>query len=105
MNAMTKTLLLSLILIFSISCSSDYEGNLVDDISGCEQLLTELNQDLADAATAFSQNPNKANCNAYRNTALDFLDELEDCAVAVAQFEAIQETAQEVADLDCTQFE
>jgi len=89
----------------TLSCSSDDDGDVVDDTSNCEQLLDGLNQDLADAAAAFSQNPTEANCEAYRGVALDFLDELEDCAVADAQFDAIEEAAQEVLDLDCTQFE
>lgn len=88
----------------TLSCSSD-DGDTPNDTSNCEQLLDGLNQDLADAATAFSQNPTQANCEAYRGVALDFLDELEDCAVADAQFDAIEEAAQEVLDLDCTQFE
>lgn len=107
-NYIVKTFKIALIISMAIatwSCSSDDDGNVIDDTSNCEQLLDGLNQELADASSAFSQNPTEANCEAYRTVALDFLDELEDCAVANAQYDAIEEAAQEVLDLDCTQFD
>lgn len=103
-KVMPVILMMSLAVATS-SCSGDDDEDVIDDVSNCEQFLNGLNQDFADAATAFSQNPTEANCEAYRGVALDFLDELKDCAVADAQFDAIEEAAQEVLDLDCAQFE
>ncbi|NBC58984.1 MAG: hypothetical protein GVY05_11965 [Bacteroidetes bacterium] len=104
LKVMPVILIMTLIGV-TLSCSNDDGGDVIDDTSGCEELLTGLNQELADAATTFSQNPTEENCNAYKNVALNFLDELEACAVAAGQFDAVQEAAQEVSELDCTQFE
>lgn len=89
----------------TLSCSGDDDGGIPDETSNCEQLLDEYQVELAAAVSTFNQNPTEANCEAYRGVVLDYFDDLEDCAFTDAQFDAIEEAAQEVLDLDCTQFE
>lgn len=87
MKVMSKILLLSSLLVaFSLgSCGDDN-----DDPEPCNysvELQAEVDAYVA-AATAYGQDPSAANCLAYKNSLLAFLDAAEDleaCAIAAGQ--------------------
>lgn len=104
MNRLKKPLFLCLIvsLFFSISCeeaavvSCNYAVELQDEVTT-----------LSNAASAYGQDQSAANCEAYRQAFLDYLEEaekLDNCVLGgdrVDYLKAIEDTRASLDDLTC----
>lgn len=102
---------LSFLLIGSLAFLSCSGNSLADrcgpNWSPAVELEDEIN-DFTQALTAYSQDPTTANCEAYKEAYLDYLDALrdwEDCyiyAYSEAEFNQVIDDAEEaVNELDC----
>lgn len=101
------TLVLFITVLF-LSCS----GNSLEERCGpnwspAVELEQEIN-DFTNALTVYSQDPTTANCEAYKDAYLDYLDALrdwEDCyvyAYSAAEFNQVIDDAEDaVNELDC----
>ncbi|MCC8360037.1 hypothetical protein [Salinimicrobium sediminilitoris] len=97
--------LLSIILCFGLfnltACSSDDDSGGDDEISGCNNFESEY-APVADALSAYSQNPNAENCEAYKNALLEFYNEFSDCPYWGDYY---QEAYDQIQGVDCSEAE
>jgi|SRR5690606_40887170 len=98
------------LLVFS-SCSKDDDAGPLGLGGGCAytwsvRIADEITA-LGEAASAYSQDPSKANCEAYKKAYNDYLDEAEDIKPCVPAGEkdefqkSIDEARQELNNLQC----
>ena len=100
-------LLIVIFCISFISCGSDSPGSAACSNNFSEEFQDELTA-VTNAATAYSQDPTSANCQAFKDAYLDYIDALEDwedCAAinnSTAEFnESLKEARDSVNDLEC----
>ncbi|WP_207434021.1 hypothetical protein [Sabulibacter ruber] len=80
------------------SCSSDDDGNPVEDPCG---IKNETEAYIA-AMQAYSQTPTPAKCQAFKEAAMDYLEAADDCSALNEEAEeSLEEARQAVEDLDC----
>lgn len=106
--------LLAVVFVFpmvltSLSCSGDDDnGTDGNTINMCENDISAILDDLADANSTFIQNPTEANCEALRQVYFEYIDILEGC-VQIANNNQYQnqldEAEQQINALDCSEFE
>jgi hypothetical protein len=111
---MFRSLLFIAILSLAVttSCSKDNDDDGPEDLCGVNwspavELQDELNA-LSAAINAYGLDPTTANCNAYKQAYLDYLNaikEWEECYIYVGQqqefLQAVEEAEQEVNDIEC----
>lgn len=96
---------LTLLILGCSSDDSDSDDNddLNNQVLGCDQLIS-LSSSYSEAIMAFQTSPTEENCTEVKNSALDFIQALENCSQLAEQYQDLEEAAQEVTDLDCSEF-
>lgn len=108
MKTTTNTNLLktfSLFLILTLGISSCSSNNSSDDDSAarvCDQLVS-MSTDFSNTLNAFQSSPSTETCNSLRNSALNFIDAVQDCQQFAEQYGSLEEAAQQWLELDCSE--
>jgi len=100
-------LLISLFVVTACNNSKDNDALCGSNWSPASELEQEISA-LTEAAITFSENPTTENCNAYKETYLDYLDaikEWEECYIYIGQqkefLQSIEDAENSVNDLQC----
>lgn len=109
---LSMSVFLSFFLIF-MACSGDDDDDIDQvDCNGASiytsNVFLEVNMELSEASSTYGNDPTPENCEAFKNTYLDYIDalrSLRDCAEVYGQIEeydaSLDQAEQSIDDLEC----
>lgn len=106
----TKNYIASLFFLTLIGCdSNDPVGPNNCDVNWAEYTSAEV-EDVNEKARAFAENPNTANCSAFRTSYLTYKEALEEASICLnalqeaAYQQALADAEEAIQELECSEF-
>ncbi|APY09834.1 hypothetical protein BWZ22_00595 [Seonamhaeicola sp. S2-3] len=89
------------LVIGTYGCSNNDDGD--DNPTGvCNEVISSATK-FSNALTSYQQNPSETTCNNLKNTALDYIEALQDCQKYTEQYGDLEEAAEGYRNLDCSE--